>query len=68
MRSRTVGILESSLYVDDVDAWARFYGRIFGFRVNGDFEGPGCPTMQARNRQVLLLCKKGASPAIPIAA
>jgi catechol 2,3-dioxygenase-like lactoylglutathione lyase family enzyme len=54
------GILESSLYVDDVGASASFYERIFGFRVISDFGSRGC-AMQAGNRQVLLLFKKGGS-------
>ena len=40
------GILESSLYVDDVSASVRFYERIFGFRVISNFGGRGC-AMQA---------------------
>src|SRR5690242_19841386 len=60
MRSKTEGLLESSLYVDDVDRSARFYEKIFGFRVISDFGGRGC-AMQAGDRQVLLLFKKGGS-------
>src|SRR6266446_3390049 len=63
MHPRTEGILESSLYVDDVAGSARFYEKIFGFRVISDFEGRGC-AMQAGNRQVLLLFKKGGSRTI----
>jgi len=37
MRPKTEGILESSLYVDDVARSARFCERIFGFRVISDF-------------------------------
>ena len=57
------GILESSLYVDDITASARFYQRIFGFRVISDFGSRRC-AMQAGHRQVLLLFKKGGSRAI----
>jgi catechol 2,3-dioxygenase-like lactoylglutathione lyase family enzyme len=60
----TEGLLESSLYVEDVAASARFYARIFGFPVIGDFEGRGC-ALAAGPRQVLLLFKKGASRSIP---
>ncbi len=60
MHPKTEGILESSLYVDDVAGSARFYERILGFRVISDFGGRGC-AMQAGNRQVLLLFKKGGS-------
>lgn len=57
------GLLESSLYVDDVNRSARFYETIFGFRVISDFGERGC-AMQAGIRQVLLLFKKGASRAM----
>ena len=60
MRPKTEGLLESSLYVDDVDRSARFYEKIFGFRVISDFGGRGC-AMQAGERQVLLLFRKGGS-------
>ncbi|HEX5227952.1 MAG TPA: VOC family protein [Bryobacteraceae bacterium] len=54
------GILESSLYVDDVARSVHFYEQIFGFRKIADFGARGC-AMQAGNRQVLLLFKKGGS-------
>lgn len=60
MPPKSDGLLESSLYVQDVAASARFYARIFGFRIISDFEGRGC-AMQAGERQVLLLFKKGGS-------
>src|SRR5689334_20931402 len=60
MRPNTAGILESSLYVSDVAASARFFEKIFGFQVISDFGGRGC-AMDAGPRQVLLLFKKGAS-------
>ena len=60
MRPNTAGILESSLYVSDVAASARFFEKIFGFSVISDFGGRGC-AMEAGPRQVLLLFKKGAS-------
>jgi len=60
MHPQTEGILESALYVTDVARSAQFYERIFGFQVISEFEGRGC-AMQAGNRQVLLLFKKGAS-------
>lgn len=63
MHPKTEGILESSLYVADVATSVQFYERIFGFRVISDFEGRGC-AMQAGNRQVLLLFKKGGSRTI----
>ena len=60
MPPKCEGILESSLYVDDVAASARFYEKIFGFRLISDFGERGC-AMQAGNHQVLLLFKKGGS-------
>ena len=60
MPPKTAGILESSLYVADVQAATRYYEKIFGFRVISDFGGRGC-AMQAGDRQVLLLFKKGGS-------
>ena len=60
MHPNTEGILESSLYVTDVAGSARFYERIFGFRVISEFGERGC-AMAAGIRQVLLLFKKGAS-------
>lgn len=63
MHPKSEGILESSLYVNDVVASARFYEKIFGFRVISDFGERGC-AMQACDRQVLLLFKKGGSRAI----
>lgn len=60
MHPKSNGILESSLYVNDVAASARFYEKIFGFRLISDFGERGC-AMQAGSRQVLLLFKKGGS-------
>jgi len=64
MHPKSDGLLESSLYVQDVAASARFYERIFGFRMVSDFGERGC-AMQAGERQVLLLFKKGGSLSIP---
>jgi len=63
MRPKTEGILESSLYVEDVSRSARFYERIFEFRVISDFGERGC-AMEAGTRQVLLLFTKNGSRAI----
>ena len=63
MHPKTEGILESSLYVDDVARSAEFYGKLFGFPAISDFGGRGC-ALQAGDRQVLLLFKKGGSLAI----
>lgn len=63
MHPKTEGILESSLYVNDLPRSVDFYRRIFGFRVISEFGERGC-AMQAGTGQVLLLFKKGASLAI----
>ena len=63
MRFKTDGILESSLYVDDLPRSVRFYQEVFGFSMINDFGERGC-AMQAGPHQVLLLFKKGASRAI----
>jgi catechol 2,3-dioxygenase-like lactoylglutathione lyase family enzyme len=63
MPPKSAGILESSLYVADVDASVRFYEKIFGFHVISEFGGRGC-ALQADGRQVLLLFKKGGSLAM----
>jgi catechol 2,3-dioxygenase-like lactoylglutathione lyase family enzyme len=60
MQPRCDGLLESSLYVEDVAASARFYERIFGFRMISDFGERGC-ALKAGERQVLLLFKKRGS-------
>jgi catechol 2,3-dioxygenase-like lactoylglutathione lyase family enzyme len=60
---KTLGILESSLYVSDVPRSVRFYEETFGFRVIKEFGERGC-AMRSAERQVLLLFKKGASRAI----
>jgi catechol 2,3-dioxygenase-like lactoylglutathione lyase family enzyme len=60
---RTNGILESSLYVSDVTRSVGFYQEIFGFRVIKELGERGC-AMQAGERQVVLLFKKGASRSI----
>ena len=60
MHPKSEGILESSLYVNDVAGSAQFYEKIFGFRVISDFGERGC-AMEAGDRQVLLLFKRGGS-------
>ena len=60
MPPKTGGILESSLYVSDVARSAEFYKKIFGFEVISEFGPRGC-AMNAGERRVLLLFKKGAS-------
>ena len=63
MHPKTEGILESSLYVDDVARSVHFYEEIFAFRVISEFGERGC-AMHAGAKQVLLLFKKRASRAI----
>jgi catechol 2,3-dioxygenase-like lactoylglutathione lyase family enzyme len=63
MHPKTEGILESSLYVEDVALSARFYEKLFGFRVISDFGERGC-ALEAGPRQVLLLFAKSGSRAI----
>jgi catechol 2,3-dioxygenase-like lactoylglutathione lyase family enzyme len=63
MHPKTEGILESSLYVGDVARSARFYEKVFGFRVISDFGERGC-AMEAGSHQVLLLFRKGGSTTI----
>ena len=63
MQPKTEGILESSLYVSEVDRSVRFYRETFGFSVITEFGERGC-ALNAGARQVLLLFKKGASRAI----
>jgi len=60
MRPKCDGLLESSLYVENVAASAKFYERIFGFSMISDFGERGC-AMEAGERRVLLLFKKGGS-------
>jgi len=63
MRPKTEGLLESSLYVADVTTSVHFYQNILGLRVISNFSARGC-AMQAGNRQVLLIFKKGGSRAM----
>lgn len=63
MHPKSEGILESSLYVEDVARSAQFYKKIFGFRMISNFGERGC-AMQAAGRQVLLLFQKDGSRAI----
>lgn len=63
MSPKTDGILESSLYVNDVSRSIRFYQEILGFRVIKDFGERGC-AMDAGSGHVLLLFKKGSSRSV----
>jgi catechol 2,3-dioxygenase-like lactoylglutathione lyase family enzyme len=57
------GILETSLYVDDLERSSRFYRELFGFEPVSEF--PRGIALAVPDKQVLLLFKKGASAAIP---
>jgi catechol 2,3-dioxygenase-like lactoylglutathione lyase family enzyme len=52
-------LLESALYVDDPERSARFYHDLFGFEVI--VAGERLHALSVEGKQVLLLCKKGAS-------
>ncbi len=54
------GLLESSLYVDDLDRSARFYQAVFGFAPIATDPGR-LIALGVRDRQVLLLFKKRGS-------
>ena len=60
MAPKLEGILESSLYVSDLQRSVLFYQETFGFPVISEFGERGC-AMHAGPHQVLLLFKKGAS-------
>ena len=53
------GVLETSLYVDDLDRAMRFYEELFGFSLL--VGGERLRAMKVREGQVLLLFKRGAS-------
>src|SRR5262249_53388132 len=53
------GILETSLYVADVERAPRFYREVFGFR--SMFVDDRLCAMSIADKQVLLLFKQGAS-------
>jgi len=55
------GLLESSLYVDDLARSARFYETVLGLELIAS-DAERLRAMGVAGRQVLLLFKKGASP------
>ena len=57
----TNGLLETSLYVEDLERSARFYETMFGFE-RIDSAGSRLIAMKAADKQTLLLFRKGASP------
>ena len=52
-------LLESALYVDDPKRSAQFYQRLFGFELIR--AGERMHVLSVEGKQILLLCKKGAS-------
>ena len=62
MRPKLTGVLETALYVDDVERAVRFYEKIFGFeKIAGDER---LWALSVEGRHVLLVCKRGASLAL----
>ena len=59
---RVSGILETSLYVADLERSVRFYTTVLGFDVIDS--GKRLCALKVADRQLLLLCKKGASAAL----
>jgi tRNA(adenine34) deaminase len=55
-----LGIIESSLYVEDLERSCSFYQRLFGFEILYE-ERPRMVAMSAAGKQVLLLFRKGGS-------
>lgn len=53
------GILETALYVEDVERSSEFYRRVLGFEVLDG--GRAVRPLSVGGRQVLLLCKKGGA-------
>lgn len=60
------GVLETALYVDDLERSVRFYHAILGFEVIDSSER--LYALSVAGRHVLLLCKKGASANLPLTA
>ena len=58
------GVLETALYVEDLERSVQFYQTIFGFQKLGSDPERLC-MMNVAGRQVLLLFKKGASLETP---
>ena len=61
---KVTGLLETALYVDDMDRSAQFYQSLFGFPVID--RGERLIALAAADRQVLLLFKKRASALQPV--
>ena len=60
------GILETALFVDDVDRSVAFYTGVLGFTVVDRYAR--LTALAVRPGQILLICAKGASTALPYTA
>ncbi len=60
---RVYGLLESALYVEDLERSAQFYQTVFGFELIDS--GERLYALGVADRQILLLCKKRASANLP---
>lgn len=63
---RLDGVLETSLYVNDLELAAHFYTKIFGFEVID--VGERLCALSVPGRQILLLFKKGTSANLALGA
>lgn len=63
MRPQLSGVLETALYVADPERSAQFYKDVFGFESIA--RGSRLWALGVEGKQVLLLCKKGASRELP---
>jgi catechol 2,3-dioxygenase-like lactoylglutathione lyase family enzyme len=59
---KLTGLLESAIYVEDVDRAVRFYEGLFGFESIGADER--LCALGIAGRQVLLICRRGLSGAL----
>ena len=60
------GVLETSLYVNDLERSVQFYRKIFGFEIID--AGERLYALGVPGRQILLLFKKGASANLALGA
>src|SRR5262249_3716095 len=60
------GLLELAIYVEDVERSVRFYRELFGFESLGVDER--LTALGVAGGQVLLVCRKGLSSALPVGA
>ncbi len=64
MPPRLDGVLETALYVDDLERSARFYQSLFEFPIIAS--GERLIALSVEGHQVLLLFKKGGSANLPV--